>query len=415
MTQSSTQSSPPDKLPIAFWIVVFIAFINAVGFTIIIPTLYPLAKQFQLSDFQASLLTTAYAGSQFIATPILGRLSDRIGRKPLLVISLLGTCASNLLASLTPIAWPLFLARILDGLTGGNTSIAQAVISDVTNPQQRAKAFGIFSGVFRLGFVLGPAISYFAQLLPTLPGVSSLGMSFIVSATMAFIAAILTLIILPETHQQTEPFKLELKDFGFFKVLQASRHPKLGKIFTSTFLVGSTFTIFTFAFQPFFLNVLKQDAKALAIVFAALGILGFIAQVKLLEPLRKKFSLVKVLGVSILLRGIIFLLIPSLPNLVAFGIMMIPFGIINAFPMPIIDTLLSLKVDEQHQGEALGINSSYLSISNALGPAIGGLLVSLGYFVPFWITGVLTLLTAVFAYGIQESTEELSTPESLTR
>ena len=115
----SVDQKASQPLPWTFWVVVFIAFINAVGFTIIIPTLYPLAKQFELNDFHASLLITAYAGSQFMATPVLGRLSDQLGRKPLLVLSLLGTCLSNLLASLTPIAWPLFLARVLDGLTGG--------------------------------------------------------------------------------------------------------------------------------------------------------------------------------------------------------------------------------------------------------------------------------------------------------
>jgi len=229
-------------------------------------------------------------------------------------------------------------------------------------------------------------------------------MSFVVSAGMALIASLLTLFFLPETRTRTEPFKLERDDFGIFKVLGASKHPQLGRIFMSTFLTGGTFTIFTFAFQPYFLNVLKQDAKALAIVFAGLGILGFIAQVGLLEPLRKKFSLVSVLVVSLSLRGLIFLCIPAIPSLVAFGLMMIPFGIINAFPMPVIDTLLSLKVNDKSQGEALGINSSYLSISNAIGPAIGGGLVSLGYLVPFWVAGALTLLTAMFAMGLKNPT-----------
>lgn len=399
---SKSESADTSPLPLEFWIVVFIAFINAVGFTIIIPTLYPLAKQFELTDFEASLLTTAYAGSQFIATPILGRLSDQLGRKPLLVVSLLGTCLANLLASLTPIAWPLFLARILDGLTGGNTSIAQAVVSDISTPEQRAKAFGIFSSVFRLGFVLGPALSYLAQLLPPLPLMTSLGMSFVVSAGMAFLAMLLTIFVLPETQTQTTAFKLERKDFGIFKVFAASQHPRLGRLFISTFLTGGTFTIFTFAFQPFFLNVLKQDAKSLAIVFAGLGILGFIAQFKLLEPLRKRFSLVPVLVTSLLLRGGMFLGIPALPTLWAFGLMMLPFGIINAFPMPIIDTILSLNVDEKRQGEALGINSSALSLSNAIGPAIGGFLVSFGYGMPFWVAGSLTLLTALFARGLSQ-------------
>lgn len=104
------------NLPLQFWIIALIAFINSVSFTIIIPILYPYAREFGLSDFQASLLTTVYAISQFLATPVLGRFSDFMGRKPLLVISLLGTVVANLLASFTHEAWLLFAARILDGL-----------------------------------------------------------------------------------------------------------------------------------------------------------------------------------------------------------------------------------------------------------------------------------------------------------
>ena len=130
-----------NRLPWRFWIITLVAFINAVSFTIIIPVLYPYAKQFGLSDFEASLLTTAYAAAQFIGTPILGRLSDRMGRKPLLIISLLGTVVANLMASLAPFAWFLLIARVLDGITGGNTSIAQAINSDITTQAQHTKAF----------------------------------------------------------------------------------------------------------------------------------------------------------------------------------------------------------------------------------------------------------------------------------
>ena len=189
---------PKQKLPRQFWIIATVAFINSVSFTIIIPLLYPYAKQFALSDLQASLLTTAYAVAQFLGTPVLGRLSDRMGRKPILVISLLGTVLSNILASLSNTASLLYIARILDGLTGANNSVASAVISDLTTVEQRPQAFGIFAAIFRLGFVVGPALSYVAQQLPTLPGVSSLGMSFVVAAVIALFAVILTIFFLPE-------------------------------------------------------------------------------------------------------------------------------------------------------------------------------------------------------------------------
>ena len=195
-------------LPPLFWLIALIALINAISFTIIIPLIYPYAKQFGLNDLQASLLTTAFALSQFFGTPVLGKLSDRLGRKYILVFSLMGTVAANLIASVAMVPWLLYGARMLDGLTGGNTSVASAVISDITTPQQRPRAFGIFGATFRLGFVIGPVLSYFAQQLPTLPGISSLGMSFVVSAAIATIAALITLFFLPETTSQQGEFKL---------------------------------------------------------------------------------------------------------------------------------------------------------------------------------------------------------------
>ena len=413
-------------LPAQFWLIAFIALINSISFTIIIPLLYPYAKQFGLSDLQASLLTTAFALAQFIGTPILGKLSDILGRKPILLVSLMGTVLANLLASVVSVAWLLYVARILDGLTGGNNSVASAVISDITTPAQRPKAFGIFGATFRLGFVIGPVLSYLAQQLPTLPGVSSLGMSFIVSAAIAALAVLMTFFFLPETRsrsdllrsprsasaslrsqkpRQKQKFQLSWKDFAFGKVFQSLTRPKLGKLFILTFLTGSTFTIFTFAFQPFFLNVLERDAKELAIMFALVGILGFMSQVFTLEPLSQKFNLINIIAISLAIRGITFLLMPSFPTYLAFVLIITVFGLVNSFPMPLIDTVLSLNSDRREQGEVLGINASFLSMSNALGPVISGLLVSFDYKTPLWITGVLTISVAYFAFSLKSQFE----------
>jgi len=391
------------RLPWRFWIITLVAFINAVSFTIIIPVLYPYAKQFGLSDFEASLLTTAYAASQFIGTPILGRLSDRLGRKPLLVLSLLGTVIANLMASLAPFAWLLFGARALDGLTGGNNSIAQAIISDTTHPDQRTKAFGIFGATFRLGFVAGPPLSFLAQQLPTLPGVSSLGMSFIISAAIALIATLLCAICLPETHQVCEKFQLRWSDFKFDRISRSLHNPRFGRTFLVTFLSGFTFTIFTFAFQPFFLNILNQTPGRLALLFAMFGIIGFMTQVFALDPLRARFNIVHILAFMLAARGVCFLLIPAFPTIQAFVLITVLFAAVNSFPLPLIESILSLRSGAQEQGEMLGTNASFLSLSNAIGPATAGLLVSFGYGVPFGITGILTLGVAWFALSLRQS------------
>lgn len=399
---SQPRVSSSEPLPLRFWIAALVAFVNAVGFTMIIPLIYPYALQFGLSDFQASLLTTAYALAQFVGTPILGRLSDRMGRKPLLVLSLLGTVAANVMAAFAATAALLYTARLLDGITGGNTSIAQAVVGDITTPEQRPRAYGIFGALFRLGFVAGPPLSYLAQLVPPLPGLTHLGMGFLLSALMALLATVLCLLFLPETLATCcEKFQLSWRDFGLGRMATSMGDPRFGRTFLLTFFSGFTFTIFTFAFQPFFLNVLGQSAQNLAIMFAAFGVIGFATQVFGLEPLRRHFSLVTILAAALAARGVLFLLMPAFPNLLAFGLITVAFSAVNSFPMPMIDAILSLKSGPQEQGEILGTNASYLSMSNALGPATAGLLVSFGYGVPFWVAGSLTLLTAGFALTLQ--------------
>ena len=398
-----------SRLPLQFWIVTLVAFINSVSFTIIIPTLYPYAKEFGLSDLAASLLTTAFSLSQFLGTPILGRLSDRIGRKPLLVVSLLGTVVANILAAVSPFAWWLYLARMLDGLTGGNNSVAQAVVSDITTPEQRTQAFGIFGGMFRLGFVVGPPLAYFAQTLPPLPGITPLGMSFMISAVMALVAAVLCFTVLPETRPPAAcdaNLTLSLADFGFGRLATSFRQPLVGPIFLMTFLNGATFTVFTFAFQPFFITVLGQDTKMLAFAFVFFGILAFLSQVFLLEPLRKRMNLVTLLVVALVMRGVLLILYPSFPTIQAFWILLFFYGVVNDFPMPLIDSLLTLRTSKDEQGEALGTNSSYLSIANAIGPAISGVLVTFGYGIPFFVAGGLTLAIAFFALTLNASDDK---------
>ena len=416
LTKSSSEGA--SRLPFQFWIVASIAFINSVSFTIIIPTLYPYAKQFGLSDFEASLLTTAYSLSQVVGTPILGQLSDRWGRRPLLVVSLLGTVASNLVAAIAGVPWLLFVARIFDGITGGNNSVAQAVVSDITSPEQRTQAFGIYSGLFRLGFVAGPPLSYVAQLVPEMRVgpvvVTSLGMSFLVSAAIALVAAGMCFFFLKETTgtpadglsedtgSKSKAAANPRRKISFVGLFTALGRPVVGRILLMTFLNGFTFTIFTFAFQPFFINVLGQDAKNLAIAFVAFGLLAFASQVVLLEPLRKRCSIVNVLVGALILRGLLFLLMPALPNIVAFSVLLGFFGLVNAFPMPLIDSILSMRSDQSEQGEVLGLNASYLSISNAIGPAVSGLLVTVfGYAMQFWVAGVMTVAIAGFAVTLK--------------
>jgi MFS family permease len=191
-----------------FWITALIAFINSLSLTILIPIIYLYGKQFGLNDFQTSLLFSSYSVAQFLATPVIGKLSDRFGRKPLLIISLAGTVIANLIAGTATTAGVLFFARFLDGITGGNASVAQAIISDVTTAENRARGFGIYGAAFGLGFVLGPVTSLLAQQI-------SLGTAFLVAGAVALVGLLVTILFLPETLKnrlsQTKYVKLTRK------------------------------------------------------------------------------------------------------------------------------------------------------------------------------------------------------------
>jgi predicted MFS family arabinose efflux permease len=378
----------------SFWITALIAFANSLSFTILIPILYLYGRQFGLTDFQTSLLFSIYAIAQFFATPVIGKLSDRFGRKPLLILSLVGTVLANFLAGTATTVGILFLARFLDGITGGNASVAQAVISDVTTVENRAKGFGIYGATFGLGFVLGPAISLLAQQI-------SLGAGFLVSSAIAAIALFITIFFLPETLKTQPKADHKIFDLGLSSLITGLAIPKIGILLIINFLIGTTFAVFTFAFQPYFLKVLGQDNKGLTLMFFAFGVLGVIMQLQGIKILTRKFSLVKILLFAILVRSLSFTLMPIVPNIVYFVGISIVFSIFNSLVQPMITTLISLNAKPEEQGTVLGLNSSYLNVSNGLGPIAAGLIVNqnnpVTYSYPLYVAGALTFLVLLFA------------------
>src|SRR3989344_5194841 len=176
------------------FIISLVALVNMLGYGIVIPILYSYSIQYGLSDFENGLLFAMFSICQFIATPIIGRLSDKYGRRPMLLLSITGTAASFFLMAFAPSALFLFIARALDGLTAGNIPVAFAVISDSTKPEERPKAFGIIGASFSFGFIFGPAISAltlgFGENIP-----------FIIAGVIALIAALVTFFYLPETNR----------------------------------------------------------------------------------------------------------------------------------------------------------------------------------------------------------------------
>jgi multidrug resistance protein len=382
-----------------FWIIALISLINSLSLTILIPVIYLYGRQFGLNDFQTSLLFSAYSVAQFFATPVIGKLSDRFGRKPLLVISLLGTVVANLIAGTATTAWVLFFARFLDGITGGNASVVQAVISDVTTPENRARGFGFNAAAFGLGFVLGPVLSLLAQQV-------SLGAAFLVSGAIALIALIITIFFLPESLPTKAVVTGNLFDLGLKNLITGPALPKVGILLIINFLIGTTFTIFTYAFQPYFIQVLHQTNKTLTLMFLTFGLLSVLMQTWGVSILTRKFSLVYILFLGLSIRSGSFLLMPIWANVVYFVGVSILFSLFNSLVQPMINALISLNAQPEDQGTALGLNASYLSISNAIGPVIAGMLIHqsnpVTYTYPLYLAGVLTFGVLVLAIATRK-------------
>ena len=377
-----------------FWIIALIAFVNSLSLTILIPIIYLYGRQFGLSDFQTSFLFSIYSVAQFFATPVIGKLSDRFGRKPLLIISLGGTVIANFIAGTATTATVLFLARLLDGITGGNNSVGQAVISDVTNLENRAKGFGIYSGAFGAGFILGPAISLLAQQV-------SLGASFLASSVLAAVALFITIFFLPETIK----YKAEINnifDLGLGDLIKGLVIPRVGILIIINFLIGTTFTIFTYAFQPYFIEVLNQNSQSLTLVFITIGLFGLLMQTWGIQTLTRKFDLVSILLFALFIRSLSFVLMPVLPNVIYFFGVSILFSIFNSLVQPMVNTLISLNSKPEQQGTAMGLNASYLSISNAFGPVIAGMMINQSnpatYGYSLYLSGILTFLVLLLAF-----------------
>lgn len=175
-------------------IIALVAVVNALGYGIIIPILYSYSMKFGLTDFQNGLLFATFSLFQFLSTPIIGRLSDKYGRRPLLIMSIAGTAVSFVMLAFAPNILFLFLARSLDGITAGNIPVASAVITDTTEPKDRAKGFGIIGASFGFGFIFGPIISALTVgINPAYP--------FLIAAAVSVVAVIITALFLPETNK----------------------------------------------------------------------------------------------------------------------------------------------------------------------------------------------------------------------
>lgn len=377
------------------WVLVLIMIINALGFGIIVPLIYPFTKQFGINSHTLGLLIASFSIAQFIATPILGSLSDKYGRKPVLILCLLGTTISFILFAEARSALMLFAARALDGATGGNISVAQAVISDSTTSQERTKAFGYLGASFGVGFILGP-------LLGGVLSEISLSTPFYFSAALAFAGALLTYFFLNETNTDRQKHMNERRQlFDFSIPFKSLRRPVVGIAILVGFLMAIAQFSMIIGFQTFNVDVLKLSPLYIGLFFTAFGVAGIIMQLAGLpwllkiiktKPLILLLSL-SVTSISLFAAGFTHSLFP-------FAACLLLYGLFNALRDPMLNSIITENIHSKEQGHILGVNQSYLSIGQIIGPLIAGYIsfYSINYI--FIAASVFIFIALPFAYTL---------------
>jgi MFS family permease len=355
-----------------------IVLIDILGLTIILPLLPFYAEKYGASPFMVGMLVSAYALCQLISGPVLGQWSDHVGRKPLLILSQLGTFCGFILLAFSHSLILIFISRIIDGLTAGNLSLAQAYISDVTEPKDRTAAFGKIGVAFGVGFFLGPAMTAFLYRYgyhaPILAAAGLSALSIVATATL-----------LPggkgpaaKAHQPKRPL------FAWKNYIRFFQRPALSGLLFQIFLFYLSFSAYItgfalFAERRFTFHGVPLGPKQVGYLFAYFGFLGIILQGFLIGKLVKKFGERKlaVAGFSACIVGYAFLSQIHTPFLVIATGLFTGFG--NGVIRPVLTSEISRQVDRTEQGVVLGLNQSLNSVAQIAAPLVGSLLIEHQY------------------------------------
>lgn len=349
--------------------------VDVLGLTIILPLLPFYAEKFGASPALVGLLVSTYALCQLIAGPILGRMSDRMGRRPLLLVSQLGTFIGFLILAYANALWVIFLSRVIDGLTAGNLSLAQAYISDVTKPEDRAKSFALIGIAFGMGFLIGPGISGFLSQF-------SYQYPIFAAAALSATSILSTYLLLPTTAphpaDSATPQKFTVLDWRNY--VRFFREPQLAPLLWQFFAFTFAFSLFMSGF-PLFAERRYQwqghpfGPKEVGYVYAYLGMLGVILQGGLIGRLVKAFG-ERALARSGFFFGALGLAALAFTHsvpllLVVAAISSSGTGVVR----PVLTSLITQKAARSEQGVVLGLTQSLNSISAIIAPSIGGFLI----------------------------------------
>ncbi len=418
-----------DRRFIALFVVVFV---DLIGFGMVIPVLLLHAQEsFGASDLQATLLLTSYSIGLVVAGPVLGRLSDAFGRRPVLIVSQFGTLAGFLILGFANTLFLLYLGRIIDGISGGNITTAQAYINDITTEKNRARGFGLISAAFGAGFIVGPALTaLIVSVTAANPALApySQNAPFFVAALFSLTSIVLTAVLLPESlpKEEREPLgRSKEKKLGQKGLLDVIKLPDVRLILTFTIMTFLAFSLLqaSFAFlarRNLFPDVRLEDAqRSIGLLLTWIGVVSVTTQIVFVGRLVKRFGERRLVNVAAFARVLAFLGMAFSRNPLAMAIAFIPFAASNAISQPSLQSILTRFSPPEMRGRVLGAFQSSNSLTLVVGPMLAGLLLQLdlpflsaetGVALPMFAGAV--IMTIAFVMSFRVLRMKLPTQES---
>jgi len=378
-----------------------VVFVDILGFSIILPLLPFYASKINAVDASVGPLIASYSLCQFIAAPILGNLSDSYGRRPVLLYSQFGSFMGFILLGLAmrlphPLAW-LFAGRMIDGLSGGNLTVAQAYISDITEPRERAKIFGMIIGVsFGLGFTIGPGLG------ATIAHRFGYDIAAYLAAFFSLTSIIATFLLLPETqHQRDEARARGLAMYT--RVADYLRIVELRPLLAVFFFLSLPFTIYTTMFALFAKNQLGFNEKQAGYFLALVGLLGVIWQGGLIGPVVKRFGEYKsvMIGLVASAIGLYYVVAVDVWWKLIFVAILFSFG--HSVSRPSLTSLIAQAAPPNRRGGVFGAMTSIESVSRIIGPLLGGWIVTTQPRWLGWVGGLLFTVAALIGATIRSN------------
>lgn len=365
-------------------------FIDMLGFGIIIPILPIFSKELGAQDYQVGLIAMIYPIMNFLFAPLWGTLSDRHGRRPIMLVSILITAVAYFVFSQSTVLWILFISRMLSGIGSANISVAQAYISDVTSPEERTKSLGFLGAAFGIGFIMGPPLGGWLKSISTPGTVDWVGY---VACAMCLINFAMAYFSLPESLKETKsnaPFNFKVVT----GIITELKKPRVSELLWINFIFISAFMLMQISCSLMWKEITQLNERQIGYVFAYIGVATAIVQGVLVGRMVKAFGEQKMLSYGIVLMAVGLAILPFTGRVLFFPFQYIGLALIalaNGCLTPSITSMLSKFAKPNEVGQVLGVNQSSGSVARAVGMGLSGVLYSLQFAVPF-VAGVMLML-----------------------